>query len=773
MRVSSRVRRHLWGTLGTAAVIAVVAAIVLSVAGGARRTGSAPDRYIASVGGNVDALVEQREGMPQTDAIAALPAVDELSAYTFLFGGFDDERLREDLIVFAGTRPLSSRVVEGRDLDPDDPHGFVADKAFVDATGAKVGDRFPFQSISRQTIESGEGFGGEPDGPTFDATLVGVLHSPDAIQSDFVVGIFPTTLLREPIGTSAGVMQVRLKPGASTQDLREELDTLPNRETFSIEPGAIFGSEVLHAVDAQTTGLWLLAVVLGVAALVALGQLLTRHVQRGDHERTPLLAVGFTRRQRVVESLLVAAVPACIGVAVGAALAVLPSGEFPTGFAHRLEPNTGVSVDFVTLVFGGAILLGAVLLWVVVAVTYDEHVRTRRPSTRPRRSLLERIPATASAIGARFALTRGERRRPAYGTIVGLVLVVALVVGAGVFAASVDRLVTDDAGFGRNYSLALGDDGSEHSPAELISTLGNDPDVAGLMILSEGSARVLGTTENLELIGYQTAKGGLEPRMLAGRLPQRAGEIALGRVSAGMFDRGIGDEIRLGGQDDEAVALQVVGIAIVPGVGGNDGVGVGGVVPAATFTRIVGEASTNTAAVRARPETPAAITRIAKRFGMSADQLRELTRQRQDLPPAISNVERVRRVPVALAALLGVLVLLSLLHVLFMSIRSRRTDVAILKGLGANRRWISRVVHSQATLLVVVPLAIGLPLGILAGARVYRSFVDRIGALPDPTIPTAAIVAIAIGLLLLANLAALLPARRARRLPTATLLRAE
>jgi hypothetical protein len=56
---------------------------------------------------------------------------------------------------------------------------------------------------------------------------------------------------------------------------------------------------------------------------------------------------------------------------------------------------------------------------------------------------------------------------------------------------------------------------------------------------------------------------------------------------------------------------------------------------------------------------------------------------------------------------------------------------------------------------------------------VFRAFVERIGALPDPTIPTVAIVAIAIGLLLLANLAAALPARRARRLPTATLLRVE
>jgi putative ABC transport system permease protein len=765
MRVSSRIRRHAGATLGTACAIALVTTIVLAVAGGARRTTSAPDRYTASVGGDVDALVEQRSGLPKTDRIAALPAVDELSTYTFLFGGLDDDKVPENFIAFAGTRPLSSRVVAGRDLDPSDPHGFVADTSFAEATGAHVGDHFPFGSISRATIESGKGFGGEPDGASFDATLVGILDSPDSINSDFTVGIFPATLLREDIGISASEMQVRLKPGSSTGDLRRGLDRLANDGSLSVESGEIISSDIRHAVDAQATGLWLLAIVLAVAALVALGQLLTRHVQQAEHERTPLVAVGFTRRQRVVEGLLVAAVPACAGVVLGAVLAVVPSGAFPTGFARRLEPNSGTSVDLVALTSGAAIMLSAVLLWVVIAITYDEHVRTRPAPTPRSRRFLARIPATASAIGARFALTRGDRRRPAYGTIVGLVAMVALVVGAGVFAASLDQLVTDGARFGRNFTFALGDDGSERSPAELRAPFKSERDVSGLMILSEGSARVVGSTRNLDLIGYDSVKGALGPRVVSGRLPETLDEIALGRVSADALGRTVGDEIRLKGEHGSA-DLHVVGIAIVPGVGGNDGVGLGGVVNAATFNRVNGAASTNVAAVQVRADADRGTARrIAARFGAQATG--------QDLPSAISNVERVRRVPTALAALLGVLVLLTLLHALFMSIRSRRVDVAILKGLGANRRWITRVVHSQATLLAAVPLVVGVPLGILAGARVFRAFVDRIGALPDPTIPTLAIAGIAAGLLVLANLAALLPARRARRLSTATLLRAE
>jgi hypothetical protein len=756
-----------WTTAAVAAAIAVVFAAVLAVVAGARRTATAPDRYTASVGGNVDGLIEQRSGRPLTDRIAALPGVKNLSAYTFVFGGFADgqRNLPANLITFAGTRPLSSRVVAGRDLDPNDPHEFVADRSFVQATHARVGNRFSFKSISRAQTASGAGFNVEPHGAAFDAVLVGIIDSPDQINSgSLTVVTFPSALLREDVGFVATEMQVRLRSGYTYNDLRRQLDTLPGGSALSLEPGFVVSGDIRTAVDAQATGLWLLAAVLAVAALIALGQLLTRHVERADHERAALLSLGFTRRQRVIESLSVAAVPAVLGALAGALLAALPSGLFPTGLAREVEPHVGISVDGVALAATTGLLLLAVLTWAVVAIAYDERSRIRAASARRRRVRLAGGPSTAAAIGARFAMTRGDRRRPAYGTIAGLALIIALVAGASTFAASLGRLVTDRARFGQNYAFAIGDDGSNHTPAQLRA-YAKDPDVAGLMILSEGSARVVDTTANIGLVSVERVKGDLAPRVLSGRLPDTSDEIMLGRVSAEDLARHVGGRVRLRGAEG-TTTVHVVGIGIVPGVGGNDGVGKGGVVTSAGFARINGASETNIAAITLRGGAPAnTARRLAGRVGSQAGQ--------EDLPPVIANVERVRGVPTALAVLLGVLALLTMLHVMFMSIRTRRVDLAILKGLGANRRWITRVVHSQASLLAVVPLVIGLPLGVLAGARIFRSFVERIGALPDPTIPAAVIVGTAVGLLVLANLAAVLPARRARRVSTARLLRAE
>ena len=47
---------------------------------------------------------------------------------------------------------------------------------------------------------------------------MGVIDSPDEINSDSTVAIFPTSLLREDVGSVATVMQVRLRPDYAGSD---------------------------------------------------------------------------------------------------------------------------------------------------------------------------------------------------------------------------------------------------------------------------------------------------------------------------------------------------------------------------------------------------------------------------------------------------------------------------------------------------------------------------------------------------------------------------
>jgi ABC-type lipoprotein release transport system permease subunit len=757
--------RQRWvANVAVACVVAVVAGAVLTLVAGARRTAHAPDAYTAALGGNPDGLIQQRSGRPRTAEVRSLPAVREVEAYTFLFAAAIDAKQHpiDSTLTFAGD-PVNARFVAGRPADPDRPHEFVADKAFATEQHAQVGSRFRMITWDQAQAENGQAFNAEPKGPTFEGVLVGIVDSPDKLESDYSVITFSPALLRQDVGVVATLMSVRLAPGTTTEQLRAELDGLPDGRALSLDTGdVIISSQVRDAVNALAVGLWIMAGVAAIGAVVAVGQLLTRHARLGDVERRPLTAIGSTRKQLAAEILLRGAIPALAGVVVGIGIAVAASGIFPVGFARATEPDPGVQFDAVALLGGGLVLLVLVLLWVSAASSRDGRQRLERAPSRTGETLARRAPSAAAATGTRFAFTNHEgSSRFARGTFVLLAVMVVGVVGALAFGASLDRLVTDRARFGSNYAFAVGDN-SDLSASDLRKALADNRDIDGMMILSEAEARSGGTT--VELIGMERVRGDLAPHMLSGRVPSAPDELALGHNTARQLHLGRGDHLTLRGSAPQPVTFTVVGITIVPTVGGNDGVGEGAVVTSTGLHRLEPEPDANIAAVTLRPGAPAnASDRIKSVSGGNVGV--------EDRPPAIVNVSRVRGVPLALAALLGAMVLLTMVHVLIVAIQGRRHDVAVLRALGANRRWVARAVHWQATVLTGLPILVGAPLGLLAGSALFRVYVDHMGALPDPAFPFLVLFVTALGLVVLANLAAVVPAYRARQVAPAQLLR--
>jgi putative ABC transport system permease protein len=143
------------------------------------------------------------------------------------------------------------------------------------------------------------------------------------------------------------------------------------------------------------------------------------------------------------------------------------------------------------------------------------------------------------------------------------------------------------------------------------------------------------------------------------------------------------------------------------------------------------------------------------------------------VPSAILNLDRIRSVPFVVAASLGLLVALSLGHQLLQSLRRRRRDVAILRALGADRRWIAAALHAQASAIVLATLVLALPIGIVLGRAVFRAFIDRVGARNDVLLSPAWLVGTVAVLLALANALGALAARRARRMPPSRYLASE
>jgi ABC-type antimicrobial peptide transport system permease subunit len=145
----------------------------------------------------------------------------------------------------------------------------------------------------------------------------------------------------------------------------------------------------------------------------------------------------------------------------------------------------------------------------------------------------------------------------------------------------------------------------------------------------------------------------------------------------------------------------------------------------------------------------------------------------QQVPPELSNLRGVVPLPRLLAAFLAALALAALLHVLVTTTRVRAPDFAVLRALGLTKRGIRRIVNVQAAATFVAGLVFGIPLGLAGGRVAWSEIASRV---PLAVVSPVAAVAIAVLLpltLAVAQVVALAPARRAARLRTAEVLRAE
>ena len=137
------------------------------------------------------------------------------------------------------------------------------------------------------------------------------------------------------------------------------------------------------------------------------------------------------------------------------------------------------------------------------------------------------------------------------------------------------------------------------------------------------------------------------------------------------------------------------------------------------------------------------------------------------------NAAQMGSQPLALALTLAAAAVLALGVALLGSVRQRRRQLALLKILGLTRRQVREVIAWQATVILLVAAAIGVPLGLAAGHWAWTSFAASLGVVPVTIVPGLALLAGFVTLLAAGNLLAAIPASVAARTKPAVMLRAE
>ena len=143
------------------------------------------------------------------------------------------------------------------------------------------------------------------------------------------------------------------------------------------------------------------------------------------------------------------------------------------------------------------------------------------------------------------------------------------------------------------------------------------------------------------------------------------------------------------------------------------------------------------------------------------------------VPVEIDRLRQVDSFPAILAGLLTLLALIAVGHAVVTAVRRRRTELATLKALGFNPRQVRATIAWQATMLTIVGLLVGIPLGLITGRLAWHLAAHALGVSTLVTIPVLGpLAAIPISIALI-NLIAHHPARNAARTRPATAFRTE
>jgi hypothetical protein len=384
-------------------------------------------------------------------------------------------------------------------------------------------------------------------------------------------------------------------------------------------------------------------------------------------------------------------------------------------------------------------------------------------------------------VGARFALESGRGRSavPVRPALLGAVAGVLGVLAAFTFSAGVADATANPVRYGQTWQLEtfFGLSGQDIGPVgKVLQAVAADPDVTGVE-----DARVAGAQSgrvSVESFTYDPVGDKQVPVVLAdGRMPDAPDEIVLAPLTAKDLHAVTGGTIRLAGGTATQMPFRVTGIGFVP-AGPHNEYSDGAWLTPGGYDRLFSGAhypfKFHLGAVTLRPG--ADVQAVAHRLDGAAAAIPGGKAFTFDTPTAPGQVVALRDVavlPLALAAFLIMLAVGAVGHALSSAVRQRRHELAVLRALGLTR-WQSRLILvTQASLLAVIGLAFGIPLGLFLGRALWQEAADLTPVAYFPPVAVWALLLIAPAALVAAILLAVWPGERAARLRAGQLLRAE
>ncbi|HJQ43887.1 MAG TPA: ABC transporter permease, partial [Jatrophihabitantaceae bacterium] len=520
-----------------------------------------------------------------------------------------------------------------------------------------------------------------------------------------------------------------------------------------------------------------------LAALVLVGQAVARYAAASTAELQTMRALGMTPRQVIVTASVGPALVGVVGAVLAGVAAWLVSSAFPFGTAKLYEPSPGRRVDWLVTLTGAAAAIVLLAFGAALAARLASSSALRKTSMRPSTvaAALRRSGAPVPVVvGARFALETGRGRAavPVRPALIGSVAGVLGVLAAFTFSRGVSDAADHPERFGQTFALNAfaGFNDQDFAPSGKIATaLLAQPQVTGLddsrtAVASDPSGRA-----TVSLWEYRRSAKPMPIVVLDGRAPVAADEVVLAPETLTILHAHVGGTVTLVGSRKTAHTMRVVGRGLVP-EGPHNGYADGGWIAPGGYDALFTGFKYHILLISIphaadADRTAATLTRAVNRALPELDGGASIGLS--ELPLQVAQIREVRTLPIVLGGFLAVLAVGAVGHALATAVRRRSHDLAVLRAAGMTPWQCRGVVVTQASVLGLMGLAFGVPLGVALGRTVWRAVADYTPVQYVPPLASVVLAGIVPAALLVANALAAWPGQRAARLRIAAILRAE
>jgi hypothetical protein len=799
--------RRWTGYLAITLLLGLVGGLAMGSVAAARRTQGAYLTYLAATNPSdltVLTGLSGPSGAPGYDPtviqkIAALPAVRHVASYAGLnvaILGVDGKPVPAPYI--GGPLPGSldgeyvttdrATAIQGRLPDPS-----RADEIAIDAKGTPASVRVGTVAelgfyTNAQLAELYAGKHVMPAARQRVKVVGAVVYSAEETQDDIDTqrdggALFTPALTRKLIGCCADFTEtaVQLRPGTKVADGEAAIQrVLPAGFPIEFYDASLTVGKAQRAIAPTSIALAVFGGIAALAALIIAGQVIGRQLRRDTADLATMRALGAGPAVTTADGMPGVLAAIALGALLAAAVAVALSPLAPLGAIRAVYPTPGVSLDWITLGGGIAVII-AVMSGVALLVARRRVPRAPAAGVRPYRPLGVRAVRAAQALGLPVPAAEGIRLAFGPGTdrdqvtvapaILGTVLASVVMMATITFGSSLTTLVSHPALYGWNWTFDLSSGNTGGTVVGAAPVLDSDPAVAAWTGVWYATATIEG--QAVPVIGM-TPNAPVAPPLLSGHGLRAPNEVVLGAATLAALHKQVGDWVTVTDGGPAKFRLRIAGTATLPslGVSGtlHTEMGTGAVLDYQHIPRVTAN-EPNEVLVTLRPG--ADVAAALKRWQPIVPQQNGGVIAGVQRPAEITDYRSMGAAPLILAGALAAGAVASLWLTLAASVRRRRADLALLKTLGLTRRQLAATVAWQSTVAVAAGALVGVPLGIALGRYLWDLFARQISVIPQPSVPVLTVVAVIAGALAAANLVAAIPGRAAARTPAAALLRAE